>query len=154
MSVAFRRESDEEHLEPKFELPIPRGPNRVTANGLRLIERRLAELADALANAADDDARKTIQRQQRYWATRKATAELMPVPMGDAVAFGSRVTVLMNGKKRTFDLVGDDEADPAQDRIAFTSPIARALMGSEVGDAVDFGGREGAIIVEAVVAID
>ena len=30
MSVAFRRESDEEHLEPKFELPIPPGPNYVT----------------------------------------------------------------------------------------------------------------------------
>jgi len=30
MSVAFRRESDEEHLEPKFELPVPPGPNFVT----------------------------------------------------------------------------------------------------------------------------
>ena len=37
MSVAFRRESDEEHLEPKFELPIPPGPNLVTARGLALI---------------------------------------------------------------------------------------------------------------------
>jgi hypothetical protein len=26
MSVAFRRESDDEHMEPKFELPIPPGP--------------------------------------------------------------------------------------------------------------------------------
>ena len=36
MSVAFRRESDEEHLEPKFEIPIPVGPNLVTARGARL----------------------------------------------------------------------------------------------------------------------
>ena len=35
MSVAFRRESDEEHKEPKFEIPIPVGPNLVTAAGLR-----------------------------------------------------------------------------------------------------------------------
>ena len=34
MSVAFRRDSDEEHLEPKFELPIPAGPNLVTLRGL------------------------------------------------------------------------------------------------------------------------
>ena len=27
MSVAFRRESDEEHLEPIFEIPLPPGPN-------------------------------------------------------------------------------------------------------------------------------
>ncbi len=153
MSVAFRRESDEEHLEPKFELPIPRGPNRVTARGLALIDGRLAELADALAQAADEEARKHIQRQQRYWATRKATAELMPVPMGDMVEFGCRVTVSFNGKTRVFDLVGDDEADPARDRIAFTSPIARALMGSEVGDEIDFNGREGAIVVTAIAVI-
>ena len=30
MSVAFRRDSDEEHLEPKFELPIPPGETVVT----------------------------------------------------------------------------------------------------------------------------
>jgi hypothetical protein len=38
MSVAFRRESDEEHLEPKFELPIPPGSNFVTPTGLAQIE--------------------------------------------------------------------------------------------------------------------
>ena len=42
MSVAFRRESDEEHLEPKFELPLPPGPNLVTSRGLKLIEARNA----------------------------------------------------------------------------------------------------------------
>ena len=34
MSVAFRRESDEEHKEPRFEIPIPVGPNLVTPAGL------------------------------------------------------------------------------------------------------------------------
>ena len=42
MSVAFRRESDEEHLEPKFEQPIAPGPNLVTARGLRLLGERVA----------------------------------------------------------------------------------------------------------------
>ena len=37
MSVAFRRDSDEEHKEPRFELPIPPGPNYVTERGLALI---------------------------------------------------------------------------------------------------------------------
>ncbi|MGZ3172811.1 MAG: GreA/GreB family elongation factor, partial [Croceibacterium sp.] len=46
MSVAFRRDSDEEHLEPKFELPIPPGPNLVTARGLQMIGDRIAELED------------------------------------------------------------------------------------------------------------
>ena len=59
MSVAFRRESDDEHLEPTFELPIPPGPNRVTPRGLALIAERLAaceaqvaELVAAMARSA------------------------------------------------------------------------------------------------------
>ncbi|HEY6814163.1 MAG TPA: nucleoside-diphosphate kinase, partial [Croceibacterium sp.] len=62
MSVAFRRESDEEHLEPKFELPIPPGPNLVTARGLALIAGRVAALEAGIAAAADDEARKPLRR--------------------------------------------------------------------------------------------
>jgi hypothetical protein len=47
MSVAFRREGDEEHKEPRFELPIPPGPNWVTARGLALIAAKVAELEAA-----------------------------------------------------------------------------------------------------------
>ena len=48
MSVAFRRNGDEEHLEPKFEVPIPPGPNLVTPAGLALIEARIAGFLAAL----------------------------------------------------------------------------------------------------------
>ena len=49
MSVAFRRESDEEHLEPKFERPLPPGPNLVTAAGLAQAEARVSQLEAAVA---------------------------------------------------------------------------------------------------------
>ena len=49
MSVAFRRESDEEHKEPRFELTIPPGPNLVTAAGLKQAEARVANLKSAVA---------------------------------------------------------------------------------------------------------
>ena len=53
MSVAFRRDGDDEHLEPKFELPLPPGPNLVTARGLAQIDGKVdgleAELAAELA---------------------------------------------------------------------------------------------------------
>ena len=49
MSVAFRREGDDEHMEPKFELPIPPGPNLVTARGLAHIRAKLAALEAQLA---------------------------------------------------------------------------------------------------------
>ncbi len=54
MSVAFRREGDDEHLEPKFELPIPVGPNLVTARGLRLIKERVATLQAEVAALTDE----------------------------------------------------------------------------------------------------
>ena len=46
-------------------------------------------------------------------------------------------------------IVGHDEADPAAGRIAFTAPLGRALMGAEVGENVEFQGREDAITVLA-----
>ena len=140
MSVAFRRDSDEEHLEPRFELPIPPGPNLVTPRGQALIAARVAELERSLDEAGDDEARKPVQRDLRYWRQRLATAQLAPVADGDSVAFGTCVTYLRDGATRTLALVGHDESDPATGRIAFTAPLARALIGAVPGDEVEFGG--------------
>ncbi len=147
MSVAFRRESDEEHLEPKFELPIPPGPNLVTERGLALIAARVAALEAELAGLVDETGIKRVKRDLRYWRTRQATAQVMPLPDGAAVTFGSTVTCRFNGKARTVRLVGDDEADPAAGLLSFTAPLSRALLGAEAGDELDFGGKEGAIEV-------
>ncbi len=149
MSVAFRRESDEEHKEPRFELPIPVGPNLVTANGLAQIEARVAEL-EALVKGEGDPARlEEAKRDLRYWRTRLATAQLAPPPPPDEVGFGSRVGFRLKGEARRVDIVGDDEADPAAGRISFSAPLARAMIGACVGDLVDFAGQAGAIeIVE------
>jgi transcription elongation GreA/GreB family factor len=145
MSVAFRRDGDEEHLEPSFEIPIPPGPNRVTARGLALIHARVAELEAELAKAEGEEVQKPIRRQLRYWSTRQSTAELMPAPKGEEVEFGCQVLFCLNGQQRKVTLVGDDEADPAAGLISASAPLARAMLGAEVGEYVAFGGREDAI---------
>ncbi|MFM5884445.1 MAG: GreA/GreB family elongation factor [Novosphingobium sp.] len=150
MSVAFRRESDEEHLEPRFELPIPPGPNLVTARGLQLLEAKVAELEAALPALSEEDQRKAHLRDLRYWRTRLVTAELTEPRADGKVGFGSRVEFLLNGKPRTIAIVGHDEADPASGHIAFSAPLARALIGAEVGDLLDFGGTNAAIEVVAI----
>lgn len=148
MSVAFRRESDEEHKEPRFELPLPSGPNLVTQRGRELIDERIAAL-EAELPGADELAREDIARQLRYWKTRRATAILAPAPPADEIAFGSRVRFRLNGKEQEIGIVGDDEADPAARLIAFSAPLARAMMGAGEGERVAFNGREDAIeIVE------
>ena len=150
MSVAFRRESDEEHKEPRFELPLPSGPNLVTARGLALIERRTAELERDVAAETDETRLAEAQRTLRYWRTRLATAQLAPTPPEDEAAFGSKVRFRLDGRERTVEIVGDDEADPHAGLISFSAPLARALIGAGVGDTADFGGRADAIEIVAI----
>ena len=140
MSVAFRRDSDEEHKEPRFELPIPPGPNLVTERGYDLIKSRTEELEAALSAAVSEEHRAELQRDLRYWRSRLATAQVAPVPTGDAVAFGTRVTLEQDGRLRDLAIVGHDEADPPSGLIAFASPLGRALMGAEAGEEVTVPG--------------
>jgi transcription elongation GreA/GreB family factor len=153
MSVAFRRESDEEHLEPKFELPIPASPNRVTAAGKALIEARIAALEAEIAAAAPE-AVESLRRDLRYWHTRRTTALPTPAPADGSAGFGTQVTVWLAGRTRVIAIVGDDEADPHADRLAYGAPLAQALVGAEPGDRLPFNGRDDAIEVVAVAPID
>lgn len=154
MSVAFRRESDDEHLEPKFEIPIPPGPNLVTARGMTLIVQRVADLEAQIHALAEGGAEQAsidpVKRDLRYWQTRQVTAELVPVPSGDTVEIGTCVTFRHNGKTRELAIVGDDEADPAAGLVSFSAPLARALMHAEVGEMLAFAGREDALKVLAI----
>jgi len=148
MSVAFRRETDEEHLEPKFERPIPPGPNWVTRTGLVALEREVARLDRMIADAGDE-AREALERDRRYWRYRLSTAEIATPPVPGEVGIGSHVRLRLGGAERAVTIVGADEAD-GRASIAFTAPLARALMGAMAGEAVAFGGRADAIEILAV----
>ena len=153
MSVAFRRESDEEHLEPKFERPIAPGPNIVTRRGLTLIAAQVADLDTALA-AATDEERPALLRERRYWHTRHATAEVAPLPEPGVAGIGTRVTFRLSGATRAVGIVGGDEADPAMALVGYQAPLARALAGLEAGETADFNGQADAIEVIAVAVLE
>ena len=150
MSVAFRRESDEEHKEPRFELPIPPGPNLVTARGLEQIGEQIAAFEAAVAAAESEDVRAAAERDLRYWRTRLATAEPTKRGSTDEVGFGARVDYRLNGKKNRIAITGVDEADPALGKIAFTAPLARAMIGLAVGETGAFQGKDDAIEILAI----
>ena len=154
MSVAFRRDSDEEHLEPKFELPVPAGPNLVTARGLKLIEVTISALQQDLSTASEEAAIASIKRDLRYWQSRQITAEIPPVPDGRKVEFGVTAHLLLNGKPRCFRIVGDDEADPASGLISFKAPLSQAIMGAEIGDVLPSGDMDEAIQIVAIEIAD
>ncbi len=150
MSVAFRRESDEEHLEPKFELPIPPGPNYVTPAGLAQIEARIAEFEASLEAGGTEDQLKAVKRDLRYWRQRHSSVIPAPAPAAGVVGIGSTVTFTLRDKQQAMTITGHDEADPGKGKIAFSSPLARALLGLSEGDFADFGDEEEAIEINEV----
>lgn len=150
MSVAFRREGDDEHKEPRFEIPIPPGPNWVTPRGLALIAEKLAELEAAPRGVDTPSEPDPTARELRYWRTRMATAELAPAPKAGRIGIGSQINFTLNGQPRTITIVGDDEADPAANLLSFHAPLSRTLIDAEVGDILDFAGKAGAIEIVSV----
>jgi transcription elongation factor GreA len=57
----------------------------------------------------------------------------------DTVKFGATVTLVDDDtdEKVTYQLVGDVEADVKRGRLAISAPLARAMIGKEVGDSVE-----------------
>ena len=69
----------------------------------------------------------------------------LTVNANDRVVFSATVDLLDedSGKEVTYQIVGDDEADVVAGKISIGSPIARALIGKEVGDTVEVNVPDG-----------
>jgi transcription elongation GreA/GreB family factor len=148
MSRAFVKEQDSVNELP--ERLISEHPNLVTGDGLKQIEAEVArfDAAHAAAQAdGDREAMAATARDLRYWSARLASAELVPEPADNAhVQFGSTVTIEReDGRRQTYRIVGEDEADPAKGSISFVSPLAVSLVGKSVGDTVKVAGGEAEI---------
>jgi transcription elongation factor GreA len=84
-----------------------------------------------------------------------ARAEVIDVNKltGEKVKFGATVQLIDEDteEKKIYQIVGDQEADVKSGRISISSPIARALIGKEVGDSIEVnapGGARGYEIVK------
>jgi transcription elongation factor GreA len=88
------------------------------------IEGRVSELEDKIARAEVIDVSKLS---------------------GKTVKFGAKVSLIDEDteKKLIYQIVGQDEADVKQGRIAITSPLARALIGKTVGDSIEVNTPKG-----------
>lgn len=152
MSRAFVREQDNAGPEAPPDLKISPHRNLVTRRGLRLIEDKLAELQVELAANPSAERALLLRRDLRYWMARRETAELaVPDATSPAVGFGSRVTLRRDARKaEVFEIVGEDEADPAGGRLSWVSPIAAGIMGAEAGDELEVGPRQPPMLVEIV----
>jgi transcription elongation GreA/GreB family factor len=152
MAVAFTREEDYEAQAANLpDRPVSAHPNLVTATGLAAIEAELASARAAYAAAqadggiaADRTPMARAARDLRYWSARRGNAQLTEPLLEDGkVQFGRTVEIEReDGRKQTFRIVGEDEADPAQGSVSYVSPLARALLGKTEGDVATVGGAE------------
>jgi transcription elongation GreA/GreB family factor len=54
-----------------------------------------------------------------------------------------------DGRRQTYRVVGEDEADPTKGTLSYVSPLARALTGKAVGDVVQAGNSDAEIVAIA-----
>jgi transcription elongation factor GreA len=97
-------------------------------------EGRVAELEDLLARAEVIDLSKMS---------------------GDTVKFGATVKLVDEDteEEKTYQIVGDQEADVKEGRISISSPISRALIGKSVGDSIEVNAPGGSKAYE-ILAIN
>jgi len=134
VSKAFTKEDDgsDESLPP-YVPPWPPGThNYVTPGGFAALRSEQAELAVAAPS-------REVRRRMAVVAAHLEAAEVITPPHGPVarVQFGTAVTVRdEGGSVKTWSIVGVDEVSAAERRVSWLSPIARAMQGAQVGDAV------------------
>ena len=177
MSKAFTKETDGDSELPEDEAPaVPAGvKNYMTPQGHRRLEEELRRLVreerpvvvETVAWAAGNGDRsengdyiygkkrlREIDRRIRFLSKRLENAEIVDPARQtrrDQVFFGATVTYAdSRGSERTVTIVGIDEADLAQGRVSWISPVARALLKAHEGDVVALRTPSGTEEIEVV----
>jgi transcription elongation factor GreB len=160
MSRGFVKEDDLEHAGTDVpERPISAGPNYVTTNGYAQLQETALSLENEikLISSKKESAEliqklAVLNRDLRYIAARIESAQIVETKTGsiaEQVLFGTKVTVEdENGDIHTYAIVGEDEADIKSNKISWTSPLAKALIGQKVGDSVVWQRPVGNITLE------
>jgi transcription elongation factor GreB len=158
MSRGFVKEEDQEEapfIPPRAPLP-PNTPNYVTYRGLKALEAEKVALEKErkeVEEPNESERRKALAvingklalLEERIQSAQLIKGEEQPQ---DEVRFGASVSSVVidgpsKGLERTFTIVGVDESNVREKRIAFTAPIAKVLMGKKVGESCEFslGGK-------------
>lgn len=176
MSKAFTKEADgEEEGDDLDSSDAPAGtPNYITPAGFRRLNEEFEQLwkgerpklVETIAWAAGNGDRsengdyiygkrrlREIDRRLRFLRQRIETAQVVDNAgrQHEKVYFGATVTVVdESGSERTVSIVGRDELDPGRGRVSWLSPIAAALLKTELGDVVTLRTPQGTEELEVV----
>lgn len=160
VSRAFTKEDTAEVPLVVPRAPLPDGtPNYVTTRGLRLLREERAALEATRPHGEGASAATALTAYQARLSALDARIQSAVTPEPDSlsqdeVRFSAAVTLLSHeGQERRYRIVGVDEAEPKQGRLAFTAPLAAARSGKRVGDTVVLRSPSGELEYE-IAAID
>ena len=153
MSRAFVKENDLEHAGIDIpERPISPEKNYVTPNGLQelkenilLLEQQKNELMQS-NDYSNKQKKQQLERDLRYFIKRLESSILVNPKEQDKrkVLFSAFVDIENDfGSVSSFQIVGEDESNIKINKIAYTSPLAKALIGNKVDDEVLFNKPSG-----------
>lgn len=148
MSRGFVKEDDQEEapiIPPRAALPAGT-TNYVTPNGIKELKQEEEELVNERSQLEIKNetelrrAQAVIDGKLKLLRERISTARLLDPKEQpkDEVRFGALVSLKQNDNKQKFQIVGVDEADVKQQKIAFVAPIAKAVTGKKVGETANF----------------
>lgn len=160
MSRGFVKEDDLELAGTDLpERPLSQLSNYVTVAGYAQLQAASSQLELqrlALSQQKDDPSAKQklamVERDMRYIAARLESAIITtPNAQAKQVVFGATVTVENeDGEQLHYQIVGEDEADIQTNKISWASPLAKALIGSKVGDSVTWLRPAGNTLLEII----
>lgn len=126
------------HLKRLKDVERPRNSKAIE------IARGHGDLSENADYSAAKEEQGLIEAKIRELEAKIAMAEVIdPTKLsGPRVTFGATVTIedTESGDATTYTIVGEHEADIKKGRIAIGAPVARALIGKEVGDTVPLPG--------------
>ena len=115
------------------------------------------EEGDLRENAGYDAARERqgmAEARIKYIESRLGLYQIVDLDKldGEKVIFGATVEVedIDTGEKKSFTILGPDEAEPANGSISFLSPVGQALLGKEEGDEVNIDIPKGKVTYEII----
>lgn len=133
----------------------------------RLEEKELPQaIEDTRVTAENGDFSENAEYQEAKWRMRglhgrvlslkEKLKQVVVIEEGENVSgrvrLGSTVVVEVNGKEKTYHLVGPAEADPLRGNISHVSPLGNVLLGALVGESLSFfiGDKEQVCVIKKV----
>lgn len=119
---------------------------------------RAREMGDLSENAAYSEAKARLGRiDGRIFSIKDrlknaVAIEAGPDPSG-RIRIGSTVTVETDDKRRTYQILGSQETNPAAGRISHLSPLGSALLGRRAGETATIRNADGNEVAYRVVSV-